>query len=147
MTDVGNNCRLCSSSTREVVNIGKSPAANNFHDKAGQKSTRYPLIVDFCDSCRCIQLRDCLDHEFLFSDYSYITPDVELLSEHYSKLIDYLNENSFISSSSRCLELGSNNLDHINYLDTPGLPVDHYDFLNIETANLVLLVGSDPSEE
>ena len=108
MMDVRNNCRLCSSSTREVVNIGKSPAANNFHDKEGQKSTKYPLIVDFCDSCRCIQLRDCLDHEFLFSDYSYITPDVELLSEHYSKLIDYLNENSFISSSSRCLELGSN---------------------------------------
>ncbi|SVD26291.1 uncharacterized protein METZ01_LOCUS379145, partial [marine metagenome] len=43
--------------------------------------------------------------------------------------------------------LGTNNLDHKTYLDTPGLPVDHYDFLNIETANLVLLIGSDPAEE
>jgi NADH-quinone oxidoreductase chain G len=43
--------------------------------------------------------------------------------------------------------LGTNNLDHKTYLDTPGLPVDHYDFLNIETANLILLIGSDPTEE
>ena len=43
--------------------------------------------------------------------------------------------------------LGTNNLDHKTYIDTPGLPVDHYDFLNVETANLVLLIGSDPAEE
>ncbi len=43
--------------------------------------------------------------------------------------------------------LGTNNLDHKTYQDTPGLPIDHYDFLNVETANLVLLIGSDPAEE
>lgn len=44
-------------------------------------------------------------------------------------------------------QLGSNNIDHKSYQDTPGLPVDHYGVEQIETANVVLLIASDPTEE
>lgn len=43
--------------------------------------------------------------------------------------------------------LGTNNIDHKTHADTPGLPVKHADLLDIETAGLVLLVASDPTEE
>ena len=43
--------------------------------------------------------------------------------------------------------LGTNNIDHKPYLDTPGLPVDHYDIEQVEQSNLVLLIASDPTEE
>lgn len=43
--------------------------------------------------------------------------------------------------------LGTNNIDHKTYIDTPGLPISHYDFEQVETSNLVLLIASDPTEE
>ncbi len=43
--------------------------------------------------------------------------------------------------------LKTNNIDHKVYEDLPGLPINHYDFEAVESSNLVLLIGSDPSEE
>ena len=43
--------------------------------------------------------------------------------------------------------LGTNNIDHKSYLDTPGLPIDHYDIEQIENSNVVLLIACDPTEE
>jgi len=42
--------------------------------------------------------------------------------------------------------LGTNNIDHKSYLDTPGLPIDHYDIEQIESSNVVLFhIGKPPS--
>ena len=43
--------------------------------------------------------------------------------------------------------LGTNNIDHKTYTDTPGLPVAHFDLLDVETSDLVILIASDPTEE
>ena len=102
------SCRLCSSRSREVINIGSSPAANNFNDSEGLEALNAPLVVDFCDKCRCIQLRDCLDEEFLYSHYTYMTPDIKSLTKHYLMLINYLSSKSFLNDKARCLEIGSN---------------------------------------
>jgi len=77
----------------------------------------------------------------------------KIVDEHGPESIGFIgspfgtNEELYLYHKLFRFTLGTNNLDHKNYLDTPGLPVDHYDFLNIETANLVLLIGSDPAEE
>ena len=77
----------------------------------------------------------------------------KIVDEHGPESIGFIgspfgtNEELYLYHKLFRFTLGTNNLDHKNYLDTPGLPVDHYDFLNIETSNLVLLIGSDPAEE
>ena len=43
--------------------------------------------------------------------------------------------------------LGTNNIDHKVYAESPGLPIDHHDLSDIETSDLVLLIASDPTEE
>ncbi len=77
----------------------------------------------------------------------------KIVDEHGSESVGFIgsgygtNEELYLYQKLFRSVLGTNNLDHKTYQDTPGLPVDHYDFLNIETANLVLLIGSDPAEE
>ena len=77
----------------------------------------------------------------------------KVADENGSKSIGFLgspygtNEELYLYQKLFRLGLGTNNLDHKAYADTPGLPVDHHDFLNIETSNLVLLIASDPAEE
>ena len=58
-----------------------------------------------------------------------------------------LNEELYLYQKLFRSVIGTNNIDHKAYDDTPGLPVAHYDFLDIETSSLVLLIASDPSEE
>jgi NADH-quinone oxidoreductase subunit G len=57
------------------------------------------------------------------------------------------NEENYLYQKLFRQGLGSNNIDHKIYRDTPGLPVNHYGFEEIETSNVVLLIASDPTEE
>ena len=103
------DCRVCRNPTREIVDLGISPPANNFINKIGESATSFPLVVDLCDTCKNIQLRDCLDEKFLYSHYTYLTPNIDTLTNHYEKIISYLQSESYISNKSSCLEIGSNN--------------------------------------
>jgi NADH-quinone oxidoreductase subunit G len=57
------------------------------------------------------------------------------------------NEENYLYQKFFRQGLGSNNIDHKTYQDTPGLPVSHYGVEQIETSNVVLLIASDPTEE
>ncbi len=58
-----------------------------------------------------------------------------------------LNEDLYSYQKLFRLNLGTNNIDHKTYADTPGLPVAHFDLLDVETSDLVVLIASDPTEE
>ncbi|MFQ5482186.1 MAG: molybdopterin-dependent oxidoreductase [Nitrospinaceae bacterium] len=58
-----------------------------------------------------------------------------------------LNEELYLYQKFFRLGLGTNNIDHKTYTDSPGLPAPHWDLLDLETAGLILLIGSDPAEE
>ena len=58
-----------------------------------------------------------------------------------------LNEDLYMYQKLFRLNLGTNNIDHKTYTDTPGLPVAHFDLLDVETSDLVVLIASDPTEE
>jgi novobiocin biosynthesis protein NovU/D-mycarose 3-C-methyltransferase len=109
-------CRLCGEKNREIINLGDSPPANNFLDSQISHIDSFPLILDFCDTCGGFQLRDCLDKEHLYSNYTYLTPDTNSLTEHYKKTVDFLIKNSYIGPSTDCLEIGSNNGRFLHFL-------------------------------
>ena len=58
-----------------------------------------------------------------------------------------LNEDLYSYQKLFRQNLGTNNIDHKTYADTPGLPVPHFDLLDVETSDLVVLIASDPTEE
>ena len=58
-----------------------------------------------------------------------------------------LNEDLYAYQRLFRQNLGTNNIDHKIYSDTTGLPVAHFDFLDVETSDLVVLIASDPTEE
>ncbi len=58
-----------------------------------------------------------------------------------------LNEELYLYQKLFRMQLGTNNIDHKFYADTPGLPVPHLDLTQIEQCNLIILIASDPTEE
>jgi len=76
-----------------------------------------------------------------------------IVDEHGPQSVGFIgsgygtNEDLYLYQKLFREQLGTNNIDHKTYVDTPGLPVPNHDMLDIETSNLVVLIGSDPTEE
>ena len=76
----------------------------------------------------------------------------KVVDEHGPESIGFIgspyatNEESYLYQK-MFRSLGTNNIDHKVYQDTPGLPIDHYDMEQIQSSNVVLLLASDPTEE
>ena len=110
-------CSICKSPVEEIIDLGLCPPANNFIEEKGQKLQSYPLIVDFCKQCYCIQLRHCLSMNELYSYYTYSTPKTASLDSHYSDLLKKLNSLGFATHEQSCIEIGSNNGNLLKFLE------------------------------
>jgi predicted molibdopterin-dependent oxidoreductase YjgC len=77
----------------------------------------------------------------------------KIVEEHGSRSVGFIgspygtNEELYLYQKLFRQGLGTNNIDHKVYADSPGLPIDHYDLNQLEDANLILLIASDPTEE
>ena len=114
---VKEKCSICNSSVEQIIDLGLCPPANNFIENKGQVVQSYPLIVDFCKQCFCIQLRHCLSKKELYSYYTYSTPKIASLDSHYSDLLIKLKKLGFATQEQSCIEIGSNNGNLLKYLE------------------------------
>ena len=112
-----NTCSICKEHLEEIIDLGLCPPANNFVDNRGDFVTSYPLIIDFCNNCFCIQLRHCLSKDELYSYYTYSTPTIESLDKHYETLLTKLNNLGFGHNNQSCIEIGSNNGNLLKFLE------------------------------
>ena len=113
---VGESCRICRSQTRKILDLGSAPPANSLKERASDVQTAYPLILDWCQTCHNVQLRDTLVSEVLYRDYLYVTPRSSTLRAHYEYLLSYLLANGYVSETSFVVEAGSNAGHFLEYL-------------------------------
>lgn len=123
-------CRICSTETNEILNLGFTPPANSLLTSSSETQEEFPLVLEYCPECHNLQLRDCLDSVDLYKNYLYVTPDSNMLKSHYKYLYDYLYSSKFISKESFVVEVGSN----IGY------------FLSFIKDNVSRVLGIDPAE-
>ena len=110
-------CSICKNlEIEEIVNLGESPPANNFVSSPDEQVETYPLIVDFCKVCCCIQLRHCLAESELYSHYTYSTPNARSLEDHYENILTKMQDIECVSKNSQCIEIGSNNGNLLEFL-------------------------------
>jgi novobiocin biosynthesis protein NovU/D-mycarose 3-C-methyltransferase len=123
-------CRICSNQTKEILNLGNTPPANSLLDSTSDIQENYPLVLEYCEKCHNLQLRDCLESYDLYKNYYYVTPDSVTLNSHYQYLYDYLLSKSYITPDSFVLEVGSN--------------IGH--FLSFIEKKVSKVLGIDPAE-
>ena len=77
----------------------------------------------------------------------------KIVEEHGPQSVGFIgsgygtNEELYLYQKLFRTGLGTNNIDHKIYADSPGLPVAHFDLEDLEDSNLVLVIASDPTEE
>lgn len=102
------SCRVCSSDTFCVVDLGNHPFANALLDKPTGEVNSYPLSLHVCHHCATAQLSYCANDHELYNEYLYITPRSIILSEHYGQIVDFLFEHGYMSRETDMAEIGSN---------------------------------------
>ena len=65
-------CRICNYQLREIINLGKIALVGNFlKEKTNQK--KYKISLNYCISCKHVQIAERLKPDLLFKNYFWET--------------------------------------------------------------------------
>ena len=103
------NCRLCKSDNLSVfIDFGDFPLAGAFLSKDQIDNEKfYPMGMQFCNNCSCVQVDTVIPIETLFKNYFYFSSAIQTLKDHFGMLADEL-EKKYLKSDSLVVEIGCN---------------------------------------
>src|SRR5579859_319581 len=84
------DCRLChKTNLKSVLNLGRSPLANNFLSDPNISPEQFRLELFQCQDCGFFQLIDIVNPELMFSNYIYKSGTSKLMRDHFN---NYAND-------------------------------------------------------
>jgi len=121
------------------VDLGRTPLANSLIDpaQAHLPEPAFRLAVVYCPGCHLVQLQDLIPPESLFSDYVYFSSYATSYLEHARGMARAFMDRFGLGTSSRVLEIASNDGYLLQYFLQEGVPV-----LGIEPARNIAAVAS-----
>ena len=105
------DCRLCGSTDLiEAFSFGKTPLANAYlsSNDLDKPELFAPLIVNACNACKLIQLRDVVDPKVLFSHYLYVSGTSPIFVAHFAEYAKTVVQRFSLASDSLVIDVGSN---------------------------------------
>ena len=108
------NCRICESKIKKIIDFGKIALVGNFSKKKVSQK-KYKISLNYCVSCKHVQISEKLDPNLLFKNYLWETgiskSNIHLLRDHLQKLKKF-----GINKKSKVLEIASNDGSFIKIL-------------------------------
>lgn len=102
-------CRLCKGGNIEVVlDFGLVPLANSYPKSQNLEEDCYPLTVMKCKDCHHVQLRETVEPDILFSNYSYASSDSPALVNHFGEFASTVIKKFNLEEENSLLEIGCN---------------------------------------
>ena len=103
-------CRICGTETREFLDLGDQPIANNFlkKEQLNRDELFYQLILTFCPTCYVVQLENTIPPSSMFNDkYPFVSSSSDFMVCHFNGLADMIKKN-YLDEEGFIVELGSN---------------------------------------
>ena len=104
-------CQVCSSSRlRRILELGNHPAVVFLTEGelGGKKDVRYPLGIQFCEDCGCVQSRYIVDPQILFGgEYHHISGIPVSFRKHLQDLAAILVKRFNLAPQDLVVEIGS----------------------------------------
>lgn len=122
-------CRFCEGTDLStILNFGDVPLAGAFLAEGDlDEEARYPLKVQFCRTCKLVQVTDLVSADVLFGNYFYFSSAIQTLREHFRNLANELAEKFSEPGNSLVVEIGCNDgvlLEPLNELGIECVGVD-----------------------
>ncbi len=136
---VGRSCRFCRTTLANTfADLGVSPLANSYLQAADLQKVElfYPLHAYVCPSCFLVQIEEISSPFEIFSDYLYFSSYSESWLEHAAGFAREAIGSFNLNSSSRVVEIGSNDGYLLRFFKEAGVGV-----LGVEPAENVAEVA------
>jgi len=124
MSNAG-NCRFCAGSLAEFVDLGMSPLCESYLTE-GQLNTMelyYPLAAYVCRDCFLVQLQEYVAPKEIFSEYAYFSAYSDSWLDHARQYVDAMSKRLGLGSTSRVIEVGSNDGYLLQFFVEKNIPV------------------------
>ena len=123
------HCRFCGGATAEFLDLGMSPPCESILEGRQLKAMEafYPLVAYVCGHCFLVQIPEYLAPEKIFVEYAYYSGFSIAWLEHARQYAEAMTRKLALNSSSRVIEIGSNDgylLQHFVARDIPVLGID-----------------------
>jgi hypothetical protein len=116
-------CRLCrSDNLLNVLELESSPLANAFVNKndIGVTQDLLPLALDFCNTCKHVQLAHVVDPEVLYKNYLYVSGTSPSFVKHFADYAEDLWRTYNLDTSNFIVEFGSNDCSMLKFFRDKG---------------------------
>ena len=120
------SCRSCGhTDLLQVLNLGCVPLANALltNEQLREREDRFPLELYFCPQCALAQIGETVPPERLFRDYTYASSVSDTMVEHARTLVEALIERYDLGSTSRVIEVASNDGYLLQFYKARGIRV------------------------
>ncbi len=120
------HCRACGHRDLvEILDLGETPLANALRSEKelSQQEAIYPLRLLLCPACSLVQISETVPPEMLFSDYPYFSSYSDTMLAHAKSLASAIIEERNLSTSSRVVEIASNDGYLLQYYKQHNIPV------------------------
>ena len=105
------DCRLCGSTNlTEAFSFGDTPLANAYVSPSDLDKPELfaPLVVNICEACKLVQLRDIVDPRVLFSNYLYVSGTSPVFVAHFADYAKTVAKRFSLTDESLVVDVGSN---------------------------------------
>jgi hypothetical protein len=122
---VGAGCRFCGGSLFDFVDLGMSPLCESFvpKDRLNTPERFYPLAAFVCGECFLVQLEEYVAPEEIFTEYAYFSAFSDAWLDHAQRYVEVMTGKLGLGSTSRVIELGSNDGYLLQFFVKKGVPV------------------------
>jgi hypothetical protein len=101
------NCLLCGGETKIIIDLGKTPLANNFTtEKVAQKT--FPLRLVQCQHCQHVQLDYIVHRKTLFENYLYVSGTPPVNVKHFQDYAHQVIEKFQLNEHNLVCDVASN---------------------------------------
>ena len=137
------SCRSCDNVHLErVVSLGASPLANNLTDSKNEKSTTYPLEMNYCPKCHNCQLSVVVPPEEMFDNYLYVSSTSKQTVQHYERNTEAYIKEFNLNEDTLVVDIGSNDGVALKPLKEKGIKI-----LGVEPAQNIAKIANDQGLE
>jgi C-methyltransferase C-terminal domain/Putative zinc binding domain/Methyltransferase domain len=119
-------CAFCSSPLEHtLVDLGMSPLCESYltADQLDGPETFYPLHAYVCAKCFLVQVPQYVNPEDIFTEYAYFSSYSDSWLAHARGYVETMTARFGLGSTSRVVELGSNDGYLLQYFVQRGIPV------------------------
>ena len=137
------SCRSCDNVHLErVVSLGASPLANNLTDSKNEKSTTYPLEMNYCPKCHNCQLSVLVPPEEMFDNYLYVSSTSSKFVQHFEQASETYIKEFNLNEETLVVDIGSNDGIALKPLQEKGVKI-----LGVEPAKNIAKIANDQGLE